>query len=88
MKQQTGACKVELCRLRPKDDGRAALRARGFPHDRNARVRIETYVLAWNAKQKQEGQAPRPDNRRLPARAACAAMALHQLPDRPLLPVL
>jgi hypothetical protein len=56
MKQQTGACKVELCRLRPKDDGRAALRARGFPHDRNARVRIETYVLAWNAKQKQEGQ--------------------------------
>jgi Helix-turn-helix domain len=30
--------------------------ARGFPHDRNARVRIETYVLAWNAKQKQEGQ--------------------------------
>jgi len=30
--------------------------ARGFAHDRNARVRIETYVKAWNAKQKQEGQ--------------------------------
>jgi hypothetical protein len=30
--------------------------ARGFPHDRNARVRIQTYVLAWNAKQKQQGQ--------------------------------
>ena len=30
--------------------------AKGFPHDRNARVRIQTYVLAWNAKQKQEGQ--------------------------------
>ena len=27
--------------------------ARGFPHDRNARVRIEAYVLAWNAKHKQ-----------------------------------
>jgi Helix-turn-helix domain len=30
--------------------------ARGFAHDRNARVRIETYVMAWNAKNKQEGQ--------------------------------
>jgi len=30
--------------------------ARGFPHDRNARVRIQTYVLAWNAKQKRQGQ--------------------------------
>jgi Helix-turn-helix domain len=30
--------------------------ARGFPHDRNARVRIEAFVLAWNAKHKQEGQ--------------------------------
>jgi hypothetical protein len=30
--------------------------ARGFPHDRNARVRIEAYVMAWNAKMKQEGQ--------------------------------
>jgi hypothetical protein len=30
--------------------------AKGFPHDRNARVRIQTYVLAWNAKRKQEGQ--------------------------------
>jgi Helix-turn-helix domain len=29
--------------------------ARGFPHDRNARVRIEAFVLAWNAKNKQEG---------------------------------
>jgi broad specificity phosphatase PhoE len=27
--------------------------ARGFP-DRNARVRIEAFVLAWNAKHKQE----------------------------------
>jgi hypothetical protein len=31
--------------------------ARGFPHDRNARVRIEAFVLAWNAKHKQEGQS-------------------------------
>jgi hypothetical protein len=30
--------------------------ARGFAHDRNARIRIETYVMAWNAKHKQEGQ--------------------------------
>jgi hypothetical protein len=30
--------------------------ARGFPHDRNARVRIEADVMAWNAKNKQEGQ--------------------------------
>jgi hypothetical protein len=29
---------------------------RGFAHDRNARVRIEAYVTAWNAKNKQEGQ--------------------------------
>jgi Helix-turn-helix domain len=30
--------------------------ARGFPHDRNARVRIQAYVLAWNAKNKRDGQ--------------------------------
>jgi Helix-turn-helix domain len=30
--------------------------ARGFAHDRNARVRIETYVMAWNAERKQKGQ--------------------------------
>jgi hypothetical protein len=23
--------------------------ARGFPHDRNARIRIETYVMAWRS---------------------------------------
>jgi hypothetical protein len=32
------------------------LASRGFAHDRNARVRIETYVMAWNAERKQEGQ--------------------------------
>ena len=41
--------------LRPRREKVFGL-ARGFPHDRNARVRIQTYVLAWNAKQKQEGQ--------------------------------
>jgi hypothetical protein len=41
--------------LRPRREKVFGL-ARGFPHDRNARVRIQTYVLAWNAKRKQEGQ--------------------------------
>jgi hypothetical protein len=41
--------------LRPRREKIFGL-AKGFPHDRNARVRIQTYVLAWNAKQKQEGQ--------------------------------
>jgi hypothetical protein len=34
--------------------------AKGFPHDHNARVRIEAYVMAWNAKNKQEGQRRSP----------------------------
>jgi hypothetical protein len=41
--------------LRPRREKIFGL-AKGFPHDRNARVRIQTYVLAWNAKQKQQGQ--------------------------------
>jgi hypothetical protein len=41
--------------LRPRREKVFGL-ARGFPHDRNARVRIEAYVMAWNAKHKQEGQ--------------------------------
>jgi Helix-turn-helix domain len=41
--------------LRPRREKIFGL-ARGFPHDRNARVRIEAFVLAWNAKNKQEGQ--------------------------------
>ncbi|MGO9719238.1 MAG: helix-turn-helix domain-containing protein [Methylocella sp.] len=41
--------------LRPRREKVFGL-AKGFPHDRNARVRIQTYVLAWNAKNKQEGQ--------------------------------
>jgi hypothetical protein len=41
--------------LRPRREKVFGL-ARGVPHDRNARVRIETYVMAWNAKEKQEGQ--------------------------------
>ncbi len=41
--------------LRPRREKVFGL-ARGFAHDRNARVRIETYVMAWNAKHKQEGQ--------------------------------
>jgi hypothetical protein len=41
--------------LRPRREKVFGL-ARGFPHDRNARIRIETYVLAWNARHKQEGQ--------------------------------
>lgn len=41
--------------LRPRREKVFGL-AKGFPHDRNARVRIQTYVLAWNAKHKQEGQ--------------------------------
>ena len=41
--------------LRPRREKIFGL-AKGFPHDRNARVRIQTYVLAWNAKRKQEGQ--------------------------------
>ena len=41
--------------LRPRREKVFGL-ARGFPHDRNARVRIEAFVLAWNAKNKQEGQ--------------------------------
>ena len=41
--------------LRPRREKVFGL-ARGFPHDRNARVRIEAFVLAWNAKHKQEGQ--------------------------------
>jgi hypothetical protein len=35
--------------LRPRREKIFGL-AKGFPHDRNARVRIETYVMAWNAK--------------------------------------
>jgi hypothetical protein len=42
--------------LRPRREKIFGL-ARGFPLDRNARVRIEAYVLAWNAKHKQEGQS-------------------------------
>jgi broad specificity phosphatase PhoE len=38
--------------LRPRREKVFGL-ARGFP-DRNARVRIEAFVLAWNAKHKQE----------------------------------
>ncbi len=30
--------------------------ARGFAHDRNARVRIMAHVKAWNAKHKRPGQ--------------------------------
>jgi hypothetical protein len=41
--------------LRPRREKVFGL-ARGFPHDRNARVRIEIYVLAWNAKHKEQGQ--------------------------------
>jgi hypothetical protein len=41
--------------LRPRREKVFGL-AKGFPHDRNARVRIQTYVMAWNAKHKQEGQ--------------------------------
>jgi Helix-turn-helix domain len=41
--------------LRPRREKIFGL-AKGFPHDRNARVRIEAFVLAWNAKHKQEGQ--------------------------------
>jgi hypothetical protein len=41
--------------LRPRREKVFGL-ARGFPQDRNARVRIQTYVLAWNAKYKQPGQ--------------------------------
>jgi hypothetical protein len=35
--------------LRPRREKVFGL-ARGFPHDRNARVRIQVYVLAWNAR--------------------------------------
>ena len=73
--------------LRPRREKIFGL-AKGFPHDRNARVRIQTYVLAWNAKQKQEGQAPRADHRRLSARLARAPMALRKLQGRALLPLL
>jgi hypothetical protein len=63
--------------------------AKGFPHDRNARVRIEAYVLAWNAKNKQEGQKPsRAYHRRLPAGLTRAPVAFHQLSWRALLPLL
>ena len=41
--------------LRPRREKVFGL-ARGFPHDRNARARIQVYVLAWNARRKQEGQ--------------------------------
>ena len=41
--------------LRPRREKIFGL-AKGFPHDRNARVRIQTYVMAWNARMKQEGQ--------------------------------
>ena len=41
--------------LRPRRDKVFGF-ARGFAHDRNARIRIETYVMAWNAKHKKEGQ--------------------------------
>src|ERR1700730_14737653 len=41
--------------LRPRREKVFGL-AKGFPHDRNARLRIEAYVMAWNAKHKQEGQ--------------------------------
>lgn len=41
--------------LRPRREKVFGL-AKGFPHDRNARVRIQAYVMAWNAKHKQDGQ--------------------------------
>jgi hypothetical protein len=44
--------------LRPRREKVFGL-AKGFPHDRNARVRIEAFVLAWNAKHKQEGHSTR-----------------------------
>ena len=50
--------------------------ARGFPHDRNARVRIEAFVLAWNAKNKQEGQHQGPITAAYPAGLARAPVAL------------
>jgi hypothetical protein len=52
--------------LRPRREKVFGL-ARAFPHDRNARVRIEAYVLAWNAKHKQEGQGRSPP----PTSASC-----------------
>jgi hypothetical protein len=42
--------------LRPRREKIFGLARGSCLHDRNARVRIQTYVLAWNAKQKQEGQ--------------------------------
>ena len=41
--------------LRPRREKVFGL-AKSFPHDRNARVRIEAFVLALNASHKQEGQ--------------------------------
>jgi hypothetical protein len=67
--------------LRPRREKVFGL-ARGFPHDRNARVRIEAYVLAWNAKHKQEGPAPGADYRRPSARLARALGAFHELRRR------
>jgi hypothetical protein len=59
--------------------------AKGFPHDRNARVRIEAYVLAWNAKHKQEGQHQGPITAAYQRVFACAPVALHELQGRALL---
>jgi hypothetical protein len=73
--------------LRPRREKVFGL-ARGFPHDRNARVRIEAYVLAWNANHKQEGKAPRADHRRLPACPTRASVAFHELQGRTLLSLL
>ena len=73
--------------LRPRREKIFGL-AKGFPHDRNARVRIQTYVLAWNAKNEAGRPAPRADHRRLPARLACAPVAFHELQGRALLPLL
>ena len=42
--------------LKPRREKVFGLVRASCPHDRNARVRIQTYVLAWNAKHKQEGQ--------------------------------
>jgi hypothetical protein len=50
--------------LRPRREKVFGLAHGSFPHDRNARVRIEAFVMAWNAKNKQEGQAPGADHRR------------------------
>jgi hypothetical protein len=47
---------MSFCRsIRPKREKIFGL-ARGRAHDRNARARIEAYVLAWNARHKQPCQ--------------------------------